>query len=203
MSVRAFHTLSPTHTFHQNALLHGPSTQLYSSVSSSTPEEILSTVRQALAEEGSHLEDWDASVDFLASFLETDNPQDAALCLATATSWKSWAIAGKFARKYIQTVTPTPELLQHAVTWLEEGPLALESSLIHEYIRQHPHIYLMEPDVLYKKALGAAPRKYRDPAVFRECILRDPTVLQVTYNCEDEGCAANCGSCWVTYSNRL
>ena len=39
--------------------------------------------------------------------------------------------------------------------------------------------------------------------VLKYLIQNDPNVLQVTFNCGDEGCQSECGSCWVTYENRL
>ena len=79
----------------------------------------------------------------------------------------------------------------------------MNTDQIRRNVEQHPEIYLREPNVMYRKVLGSAPRKYRDDSALKFLIETDPTVLQVTFNCGDEGCQSECGSCWVTYENRL
>ena len=68
-------------------------------------------------------------------------------------------------------------------------------------IWQYPAIYLREPNVMYRKVLGSALRKYRDDEVLKQFIEDDPNILQVTFNCDGEGCQSECGSCWVAYES--
>lgn len=127
------------------------------------------------------------------------------LYLAAAYRWKAWASASPATRKYQRPRLPDPDSLSASLDWLTsaDGPLRLSPSQVRENISKHPQTYLDDPRGLYRKAMGSAPRKYRSDDVMRKFIENDPTVLQVTYNCCDEGCQSECGSCWVTYENRL
>jgi hypothetical protein len=144
---------------------------------------------------------WKESTRVLSEIFELE--EDAESCLAAAFSWKDWAKASDTMKRYQNPVLPDAAKVQEALVWLKDGPLELTEDQVRSSIRDYPKIYLVEPYEFYRKTMGSAPRKYRDPFVLKELIKDDPNVLQVTYNCDGEGCASECGSCWVSYANSL
>lgn len=163
-------------------------------------EDLRLTIREAIAE-ADNLEAWDASIELVADLL-LGTDVDAERLLAECTRWMAFARAGKLARKYIRPASVNPEQIKASLDWLKQEPLALSSEQIVEFVRQYPHLYLLDPAEAFRKVMGAAPRKYRDQEVIRAMLLEDPSVLQYSYNCDND-CASECGSCWVTLQNRL
>lgn len=106
-------------------------------------------------------------------------------------------------KKYQKPVLPDATKVREALEWLKEGPLEMSEEQVRSNIRKYPSIYLVDPGASYKKVMGSAPRKYRDADVLKEFISDDPNILQVTFNCDGEGCQSECGSCWVAYESRL
>lgn len=202
-------------TFHSSKKV---ATQLGSTTSNDL--ELLSSIREGLDEAG-YTDEWDKSVQYLSNFLsEINNVEDQAekinnekaeMCLSDALGWKAWAKVTGIAKRFQKTQEPSLESLQKALDWLNDEDCPLQSSdgfdrneyekFLYQAIIDYPKIYLVEPDVQYKKVMGVAPRKFRES--LPEYIMKDPNVLQVTFNCEDEGCQSECGSCWVTYAGRL
>lgn len=163
--------------------------------------DLLPEIREAVtAAEGAG--GWEASVRILSELFESSD-EEAELVLADAFRWKSWAAASDMMRRYQKPVLPETDQVREALEWLRDGPLELTEGQIRSNILSHPQIYLVKPDKAYKQVLGSAPRKYRDATTLKFLIEEDPTILQVWYNCDEEGCQSECGSCWVAYENRL
>jgi hypothetical protein len=175
-------------------------TSLAAASISSNPNDLLPIIREAVMEAGGE-QAWKESTQLLSGLFELE--EDAELCLATAFSWKGWAKASDMMKRYQNPVLPDPAKVQDALVWLREGPLEFNEDQVRSSIRDYPKIYLVEPNEFYRKTMGSAPRKYRDPFILKELIKDDPNVLQLTYNCDGEGCSSECGSCWVSYANRL
>jgi len=196
--------------------------RLASSTSTNNAADILPTIRQGIEDQlgEERLDQWNDSVAVLTDQIATTmkNMKDSArttvkeeaeLLLADAGGWKGWAMAGERARKYMNPQVLTAKQLEHIWDWLtnpKTGPLGLDHDTCLEYIRNHPKIYLSsELESNYQAALAAAPFPPSDAAtILKDMILEDPSILQYTYNCgvEDDGCASECGNCWVTYSKR-
>jgi hypothetical protein len=179
-----------------------PTTRLRSTSGSSIDTELLEKIRSGVAEAGG-LEAWEASSQALTSKLggALSDAQEAELLLASAFSWKSWATCtSDLTRKYIQTEIPNPDQVSEALQWLmEDGPLTLSKDEALLAIQEFPKEYLTTPSESYRKSQNVAPRSYRtDEAAFVSLVRQKPAAIQFTYNCEDEGCQSNCGSCWVT-----
>lgn len=167
------------------------------------PDDILPTVREGVIEATGSDESWKASVDILHSSTDIDDMEEAELLLAVGLNWKGWAISSPMMRKYMKPKEPDVEKLTNALAWLRDGPLALDEDQLSAAIRDSPKVYLDAPEATYKQALSVAPEDYSDPSVFRGLVLKDPSVLQCTYNCSEEGCGSECGNCWVSYEGRL
>lgn len=175
--------------------------------------DLLPEIRDEIIERGLELRAWEDCARILSDLFagssssssdnNNNNEEEAELYLADAFRWKAWASASAMMRKYQRPVLPDANKLREGIDWLKEGPLGMTDDQVRNNIRQHPGIYLREPNAMYKKVLGSAPRKYRDDEVLKRFIEDDPNVLQVTYNCDGEGCQSECGSCWVAYESRL
>jgi len=169
-----------------------------SSTTENTDFDYLETVREGIAEAGLQ-QDWEAAAAFLSHALSIDLPE-AEDSLAKAWNWRSWAVVkSKIARKFIKPLEPNVEQVRAAVQWLREGPLAVPDEVLVTGVREHPAVYLLTPQVTYEQALSVAPELYTSPDVFRETLLRSPSVLGCTFNCADQGCNSECGSCWVSF----
>ena len=160
-------------------------------------DDFLPTVREAVLEAGGEAA-WTESTQVLSSVFDLE---EAEVFLADAFGWKGWAKASAMTKKFHRPKVPDAILLKEALAWLRDGPLALNEEQVQSSIKKSPKTYLDAPNESYRKVLGTAPRKYRDN--LQDLIRQDPTVLQVTYNCDGEGCNSNCGSCWVSYENRI
>lgn len=165
--------------------------------------EYLPTIREEISE---HLDEWDKCVDLIVEATQQGmSREEAELRLAEATRWKAWAIVtSEMARKYLKTVLPTADALTESLEWLqsESGPLKLSPEQLQLAFRDYSETYLQGPAQNYKKALNVAPREWRDhPEDFNQLVRDQPRAMSLTYNCLDDGCAANCGSCWVTFRN--
>lgn len=168
---------------------------------SSADLDLLPEIREAVMDAGG-AEEWEESAKVLSELFESSE-EESELVLADAFRWKAWAMASGMMRRYQKPVLPEKDKVIEALGWLKDGPLELTDGQIRSNILSHPQIYLVEPDKAYKKVLGSAPRKYRDATTLKFLIEDDPTILQVWYNCDEEGCQSECGSCWVAYENRL
>ena len=160
--------------------------------------------------ERSILEEWESCVQLIVQETGMES-SEAEVRLAEATRWKAWAIVtSELGRKYIQTVLPTVEQLIQAFQWLQQqqgGPLQLTRDQLVYAIRTYPETYLLTPERNFRRALNVAPREYRDTNNnnneydFVQLVKDQPRAMSLTYNCADDGCAAECGSCWVTFRN--
>lgn len=185
-----------------------------SSTTSTDDAALLTEIRNEIVERGGEdeLRTWEECVQILSDlFQQVDNNEGegggegtiAELYLSDAYRWKAWATASETMRKYQKPTLPAPDALRASLAFLAEKPLQLTPSQIIDNIQKYPQIYLREPQASYKKVLGSAPRKYRSDETLKRFIEHDPNVLQVTFNCDGEGCQSECGSCWVSYENRL
>lgn len=175
---------------------------------SASGADLLPEIRDEIEARGKgQLQTWEESVRIVADRFPgpgaSDDDDEAELCLADAFRWKAWASASAMARRYQKPTLPDGDRLREGLDWLRDGPLEMTDEQVRNNIRRYPGIYLREPDALYGKVMRSAPKKYRDDAVLKQLIEMDPNILQVTFNCEEEGCQSECGSCWVTYENRL
>jgi hypothetical protein len=162
--------------------------------------DLLPQIRESVVEADGE-ESWNNAATTLSSSAGIDM-EEAELHLAEAFRWRRLVMCtSEIARKYIKPVVPGPDLSQ-SLLWLKDGPLGLGPGQIRDAIRISPEAYLVNPAKTYKHAMAAAPKPYKDPDAFRELCLKDPYALQCTYNCEDGGCASECGNCWVSYGNR-
>eukprot|EP00961_Rhodomonas_salina_P200689 2707438-Rhodomonas_salina.1 len=164
--------------------------------------KVLASVREGIAEAG-HEEEWKKSCALLVDTLGMDE-DEAELCLADATSWRSWAVTtSAMARKYIKPRAPDAEQLKSNLDWLMADPLSLDTGFLRTGVPMSPAAYLTDSQDFYKRALKTAPRKYRDAAAFRDLLLKEPTALQTTFNCAETGCASECGNCWVSFELKV
>mmetsp|Transcript_10436 Transcript_10436/g.23183 ORF Transcript_10436/g.23183 Transcript_10436/m.23183 type:complete len:221 (-) Transcript_10436:136-798(-) len=172
-----------------------------SSISTDPNIDLLPEIREAIAEADGE-QAWKESAQLLSDLLDSSE-EEAELYLADAFRWKAWANASDMMKRFQKPTLPNAEKVREALSWLKEGPLEMSDEQVRSNIRDYPGIYLVEPIQSYRKVMGSAPRKYRDAAVLKELINDDPNILQVTYNCDGEGCQSECGSCWVAYESRL
>eukprot|EP00977_Amphora_coffeiformis_P029693 scaffold42408_cov176-Amphora_coffeaeformis.AAC.2 len=172
-----------------------------------TTEELLPAVREGIEEKGVTGE-WNTCAELLASEVlvaggesDSDAVIQAEVLLASALDWRAWArVTSTIARKYMKPKLPSSEQLQAAIEWLRNGPLEMTDPVnLVNAIKENPSAYLLDPETSYKKALETAPKQYRDPDTFKALLMEDPSVLECTFNCANEGCNSNCGNCWVTY----
>jgi hypothetical protein len=147
------------------------------------------------------LEIWQESIDIISSILP---PESAESVLMKAYGWTAWAKASEKTKKYHRPKLPDPKQLQDSLLWLQTGPLQIskdEHRLLTTMITTYPEAYLLRPRDQYKSCLETAPRSYRDRLV--DLIRNDPSVFELSYNCDGGGCASECGRCWVSYENRM
>jgi hypothetical protein len=166
-------------------------------------DQLLDVVREGIVGTGENLDAWEESITELSSEMSI-NVEEAEHCLADALGWKSWAKASKSFRRYQKPKQPDANKLHEALVWLREGPLQLNDNQLRSVIQDKPKVYLMAPEETYKTVLRNAPTEYKDPSVLNAMILNDPLVMECTYNCNvgEDGCASECGNCWVTYGKR-
>jgi len=163
--------------------------------------DLLPEIRQGLLEAGAAVA-WEDTVAVLSDVAGMKS-EEAELALAKALEWRAWAICSSaMMRKYMKPKMPDAEAVRGALTWLSDGPLALDGDAIRDAVLNHPEAYLVDPEKAYGMALACAPDKYKDPSDFRARLLDDSSVLGCTYNCAEDGCASECGNCWVSYGMR-
>ena len=168
---------------------------------SSTAADILPAVREGVSDAGAG-EEWEKSVSMLVEAVESD-VEDAEMLLATALNWKGWAVCSPTMRRFMKPQHPSTEELEKALEWLRFGPLSMDQDQLSKTVKEHPKLFISAPEATYKKALGAAPKEFRDPEDFKALVLNDPSAMNCTYNCDEDGCGSECGNCWVSYRNRL
>lgn len=161
--------------------------------------EYLDEIREHVSE---HIVQWESCVKLVAGATGMDK-EEAELRLAEATRWKAYAIVkSDLARKHIKTIVPTVEDVTESIAWLQGEPLQLNREQLQAAVRNHAETYLRAPAANFKNAKNTAPRKWRqNPDEFCQLVREEPRVLGLTYNCADDGCASECGSCWVTFGN--
>ena len=170
-------------------------------VTSAATTDILPTVREGVADAGGTAE-WNASVEMLQNAMTEVDVEEAETILANALGWRSWAVVSEKMRRFQRPITPDSEKLATALKWLSDGPLAMDKTQTVAAIKASPKVYLIDPEGTYKKAISAAPKDFKDEDTFKALCLEDPSVMECTYNCEDDGCASECGNCWVSYKIR-
>lgn len=160
--------------------------------------EFLPAIREGVAEAGSE-EAWTLSAVAISDAAGIDL-EEAELHLANALKWNSWAqCTSAMMRKYQNPEIPDPDKVREALLWLTEGPLLLNQDQLRIAVRDSPKAYLSGPAPRYAAALASAPASFKES--FNELILEEPSVIDRTYNCGDDGCASECGNCWVAYEN--
>jgi len=162
-------------------------------------EDLLSTVREGIADKDA-TDQWFQCVEFLQEDLSISSQQSEIL-LAAALEWRGWArVTSALARKYMSPKLPNLDQLRTAMEWLREGPLELtDGALLLDAVQKSPKAYLVDPEAAYRQAIETAPTQYKDADAFKTLLLDDPSVLECSYNCADDGCNSECGNCWVTY----
>ena len=174
------------------------------SASNSADVDVLAEIREAVASaDGDDV--WRQSLQILSDRIGTvkggDEEDAVEVWLATAFGWTEWARAPTKLKQLKDKELPDPTKVQAALTWLVDGPLELDDGQLQRVIQEYPKLYLVDPEGLYRQVNGVVPRTYRESLT--KLIHDNPNVLQVTNNCDGDGCKAQCGSCWVTYANRL
>jgi len=204
ISVSYFGKRKSTASLSSKQLYNGLSVKLYSSSTQLGSDEyqLLVGIREII-EEKEDKEDWKSSVEFLrqSAFVNDDNDDLAEWYLAKAMGWVSWSrVTSERARKYMAKPTiPKVEELRDALEWIQ-STAALPD--IGKAIQTSPEIYLKNPAQAFKKVKQCAPREYRDDEKLLELIRLNPLAIQNTYNCDGDGCASECGNCWVSFANR-
>jgi hypothetical protein len=159
---------------------------------------ITSLIREAISKTNDQgAEIWDASVEILPE-------ETAESVLMKAYGWTAWAKASEKTKKYHRPKLPDPKQIQDSLRWLQTGPLHIsqeEHILLTNMITTCPEACLLRPQDQYKSCRETAPRSYRDQLV--DLIRNDPSVFELSYNCDGGGCASECGRCWVSYENRI
>lgn len=165
-----------------------------------TDEELLPIVREGL-EDKSWTDDWDTCVKILQESFTDISSEESEIILSKALGWRGWAIVSSpMMRKYVKPKQPNPTQLTEAINWLQSEPLSLSTDVLLEAIRTSPEAYLLEPQTSFTKSLKSVPTQLAsDEETYIQLLNKDPSVLENTYNCVDEGCASNCGNCWVSY----
>jgi hypothetical protein len=202
-STLGFSTRHPTfsrisHSTHTSSYYHNTKLQAVK-----TDEELILSVREEINERGLTA-DWQACVQILQDTpsLQLQDEEQAEILLAAALEWRGWArVSSALARKYMKPKQPNPEQLQAALTWLTttDGSLDLMDEVLRGAVQANPTVYLVDPAAAYQQCLESAPQPYNSPQALVELIQEDPTALQYNYNCKDEGCNSECGTCWVSY----
>lgn len=179
-------------------------TRHYAQIENDQDIELLTPIRDAIAESSSEedVATWHEAIDIVVA--ETGLTKERSeINLAKAFGWKAWVkVTSKFAKRYMKTSIPNLADLKAALEWATDGPLKFSKEQLSVAIELSPEVYLLDPALTYKTALSVAPKEYQDPNVFGELAQQDPSVLACTVNCVDDGCASECGNCWVSYSNR-
>lgn len=174
-------------------------TSILSAATTITNEDLLSAVREGIAEQEATVE-WNKCVEFLSSDLDVGQ-EEAEILLASALDWKRWAqTTSPAVRKYTNPQLPNLQDLRIALSWLREGPLAAlasDNAKLKEAIEKSPKIYLLDPATAYQQALESAPKEYQDVNTFLSLVLGDPAVLECNFNCY--ACTNECDNCWVYY----
>jgi hypothetical protein len=168
-------------------------------LSASTTADLLPTIRDGVAEMYD-ADEWDRSVSFLVEETKIEDAEALEMALATALNWKGWAMSSEGMRKFIpKPYAPDASKLESALGWLKGAPLSMSQEQIGTAIQELPRVYLADPESMYAKSLSVAPKEFQDPEAFTALVLEDFRALGNTYNCADDGCASECGNCWVTY----
>lgn len=161
--------------------------------------ELLPEIREGVLEEGVD-QAWNDSVAALSSAAAM-SIDEAELRLAEALSWKVWIQCNRAA--YIKKQMPDLAKLQKALSWVIDGPLGFNQDQLRKAVRESPKVYLDAPAEKYEAALASAPDMFSNPSDFKALLLDAPFAIELTYNCESTGCAAQCGNCWRVAMPRL
>jgi hypothetical protein len=167
---------------------------------STSDTDILQKVREGLVAAG-YISEWNECAKIISDLIEVDT-EKAELCLAKALEWRAWAIApSETFRNYVKTKAPDAAKLRDSLSWLSTEPIGIPIAILKMAISTYPEVYLVDPKARYETSLSCAPMEYSTPAQFHILLHMDPSALKNTYNCAtaDQGCASNCGNCWVTY----
>jgi len=171
-----------------------------SAVGGAVDKALLDAVREKVASMGNGAA-WSEAVAVLAAATQS-TPEEAETCLAKGFGWSMWLAMNR--PGYFKPELPEAEALGVGLAWLTspQGPLCLSASELRAAVAAAPKAYLRSPHASYEDALASAPEAYREPEAFRALLLRDPRVLELTYDCEGS-CAAQCARCWRPSLMRL
>jgi hypothetical protein len=161
---------------------------------------VLETIRKGVEEKGWWVQ-WQECVETLMTKAQLSSEQ-AEVTLAKTFDWLAWAKCDSpLMRKWLQPKEPDGTKLEKSLDWLTSGPLSMSTDQMQKALLQCPAIYLLEPAISFEKALQCAPAEFSTMEAFQAECLTFSSALQNTYNCAngDDGCASNCGNCWVTY----
>jgi len=153
--------------------------------------QLLVAVREGVAAVGGEAA-WEEARLVLADVVKS-SPDEVETWLAKAFGWSMWLAMNR--PSYLKPELPAVGQLQSDLSWLGAGPLRLSPEEMRAAVAASPKAYLRDPEQSYKIALGVAPEEFREPAKFRDLLLRDPRVLELTYDCLGS-CGAQCARCW-------
>lgn len=158
---------------------------------------------------------WKDTAAVIADGIGRD-PHEAEMLLARAYGWKAWAELNR--PSYLRPkLPPGPDEVRKAINWLTGAPLQLTREQLAAALNNSPKVYLSEPERSYAAALESAPEMFGEPGAFRELLLREPQVLDLTWNCERTDpasrpldawgeaihCDGQCVHCWRTATPKL
>ncbi|CAE8647810.1 unnamed protein product [Polarella glacialis] len=119
--------------------------------------------------------------------------QQAEEALTKGFGWSMWMAMNQ--PSFFKPEIPDPSKLERALAWLAHGPLVLTADQLRAAIAASPKSFLRDPERNYAAALEAAPEQFRDPSAFRALLLREPKVLELSWDCKGS-CSAQCARCW-------
>lgn len=172
------------------------------------PDTYLPVVREGVTAVGGG-DTWAESAQVIADATEVD-VEEAERALAKAFGWKAWAEMNR--PKYLKPTLPAPGPIRRALQWLAMGPLGFGPAEVRAALVDSPKVYLGDPATAYAAALEMAPEPFDGPTRFKELLLREPSALKLSWNCEltdpaernpDIHCDGKCVNCWRTAKPRL
>eukprot|EP00435_Cladocopium_sp_Y103_P070879 s118_g36.t1 len=175
---------------------------------------LLAAVHEDLSQKG-QLQHWQATAKAVAKTLE-QGEEEAEMILAKAFGWTGWFQLNR--PSYLQPkLPPALEKIEASLAWLIQGPLQMNSEQLRRALATKPQVYLENPQASYEKALQVAPEQWRSPKSFRDLLLKNPKVLDLTHNClltdpaerviNEDGeavhCDGRCTNCWRVATPKL
>lgn len=196
--------------------LHGVSDAASALAAGSQPDNkaLLCAVRDGVAAMGGSSV-WEDAAQVIAAGLSSEY-EEAEFILAKAFGWTGWYELNR--PSYLKPkLPPDSSKLRESFRWLIEGPLRLSLEELKIALATKPLVYLQDPAASYAAAIQAAPEQFQSPEAFRNLLVTQPQILDLTHNCEltDPSerpvdawgqavhCDGRCTNCWRTATPRL